>query len=493
MKTLKALALMASVFILVLGAAKGSWASPPLPDLTVTRIESVQQGLSCKLRITIANIGDGEIPQHEFMDIGVRVNNGSGNSNWGKLMLDAIDPARKLANPHSELTFIWDPPGHAHDNLLQGDNHIIVTVDCYRMLNESNETNNTLERTLTCRTLREGSVEKKSDVPHGRQIPVPALPDLTVVKVEEHFLCGLKITLANTGNGVLPPVAYDPSSNGVEIEVRNGTQRCSMMLRNADPMKKLSHPHSRLSFIWNPGGCAQKGLLPGKNRIKVTVDSSNMVVESNENNNSMERVISCPRYPTTPKQGASTRAYHAGTPLERRSSTSRRPLPPASLPDLTVTKIAKTPDCKIKITIANIGQGSLSPIDYDTGSGGVWLRMLNGNHNWGSMVLGQIDKQKKLLNPNGHITFIWKSNRRGCSKLLPGKNVIKVTIDTDNNVKESNENNNSLTKTLTCPLSPVKAIREPHKTPRKPLPREKVENFNKQKPVNQLKVVPKTE
>ncbi|GEM_PF-6665913 len=325
----------------------------------------------------------------------------------------------------------------------------------------------------------------------------PLLPDLTVVNVKSEKLlggaCRLKITLANTGNIDLPPVAYDPSTNGVAIQVVVNNQSAGAInLEGVDPTRKLSRPHSTLSFYWkNVRHYPHYYFLPDEtNHVTVTVDYNNMLPKSNERNNSLTRVLSCEKPPTVSDKVPSTTGKHGN-------------FRDYALPDLVVTKIEKTKDCRIRVTIANKGKGTFSPIAYDTGSGGVWIGMKNNNRYWGSMVLGSFDRGRRILNPNGTITFLWDSYNH--SKLLAGKNDIVVTIDTENNVKESNETNNSLEKVLFClepiqgphkmPRVPksegkVKPVQEPRKVPRVPTPREKVEGSMKRLPVNNFKNIP---
>ncbi len=117
-------------------------------------------------------------------------------------------------------------------------------------------------------------------------------------------------------------------------------------------------------------------------------------------------------------------------------------------PDLEVTKMWLGDNCQINITIKNNGPGKLKAPAYDLHNG-VAVQMYKKNKPWGGIRLGAIDKNKVLVNPGGTITHVWFPLAANL-KLPPGGTILKVIVDNNNVVMESNELNNSLTKKVNC-------------------------------------------
>ena len=118
------------------------------------------------------------------------------------------------------------------------------------------------------------------------------------------------------------------------------------------------------------------------------------------------------------------------------------------LPDLIVSHIKLIKDCKIQITIKNIGTAGVPDSGYDLNKG-AGIQMLKGGKAWGGIRLGAIDRSGFLKVPGGAVKHVWfpkaKNLELGC-----GTHSIKVIVDNNNAVKELNEKNNSKTVRLTC-------------------------------------------
>ncbi len=241
------------------------------------------------------------------------------------------------------------------------------------------------------------------------------LPDLQVTNVylKQHAYgdkCRIMITARNNG-GAVPPQQFDQSSVALlegagQVHVRGGYS-----LRAVDPGRKLSKPGGVLTFPWNA-----ILLEPGVYYFGAKMDSNNKIAEGNEGNNEMRPVR-----------------------LECVGETK---------PDLVVQNIRLVQGCKIEVTIANIGSGAVPDAGYDIHNGAV-IQMYRGNRPWGGIRLGAVDSQKKLARPGGRLSFLWFPNVSNLA-LTPGPNAIKLVIDANQAVEESNEGNNSLSRNLYC-------------------------------------------
>jgi hypothetical protein len=118
------------------------------------------------------------------------------------------------------------------------------------------------------------------------------------------------------------------------------------------------------------------------------------------------------------------------------------------LPDLTVTKIYLTKDCKVAVVVKNLGPGPVPDSVWTVHtpkSAGVYLYR-NGT-GWGGASIWLFDPAKNLKAPGGTATYT--SNLQ-----VSGTAGIKAVVDLWNVVAEANEGNNSLATKLTCGIQP---------------------------------------
>ncbi len=119
------------------------------------------------------------------------------------------------------------------------------------------------------------------------------------------------------------------------------------------------------------------------------------------------------------------------------------------LPDLTVTDIKLDKDCRIWAIIKNRGPGSLP--SYNTIAGQAAVRFYVGSKNNGYQ-LSYLDRHKKLVKPNGTL----RATPPGTLGTIPTFQSRRVRVVVDafaNRIKETNEHNNEMTKTLRCSSS----------------------------------------
>lgn len=117
-------------------------------------------------------------------------------------------------------------------------------------------------------------------------------------------------------------------------------------------------------------------------------------------------------------------------------------------PDLIVSDIRLIKDCKIQIMLKNIGNGGVPDSAYHK-TQGAGVQMYNGGKPWGGIRLFAIDPSKALKTPGKSISYVWFPGAKNL-QLGPGAHTIKVIVDNNNAVAESNEGNNTRTERLVC-------------------------------------------
>jgi len=167
----------------------------------------------------------------------------------------------------------------------------------------------------------------------------------------------------------------------------------------------------------------QAYLGPQDGRLEIKIDADNDVAESREDNN-----------------------FHFYVTLRFKGFPTAEQSP--RLPDLVVKDISLVQDCKMKVTIANVGAGGVPPAGYDM-SNGVGIQMYRFSDPWGGIRLGAVDPGGNLKSPGGTVSWIWFPGAANLN-LTPGVQSIKVVVDNNNAVTESNESNNHLTRRLNC-------------------------------------------
>lgn len=118
------------------------------------------------------------------------------------------------------------------------------------------------------------------------------------------------------------------------------------------------------------------------------------------------------------------------------------------LPDLIVRDIRLIENCKIQVTIANIGTAGVPASNYDLPDA-VAVQMYNGSQAWGGMILKMFDPAGNLKAPGGIATHVWFPDAANLN-LSPGTHTLKVIVDFHNKLTELNEANNTLTRRVTC-------------------------------------------
>jgi hypothetical protein len=120
------------------------------------------------------------------------------------------------------------------------------------------------------------------------------------------------------------------------------------------------------------------------------------------------------------------------------SSTTNRP---TGRSDLVIKGMGVNRDGKLVVTVANIGKGGVPARAYELqGKNAVTLMISRNGKSWGGVTLPKLDANKRLMKPNGRARYTFNLN--------PAGREITASIDASRKIRESNENNNSLTKSF---------------------------------------------
>ncbi len=166
---------------------------------------------------------------------------------------------------------------------------------------------------------------------------------------------------------------------------------------------------------------------------------------------------------TSPKTiTASIDMNHAVIESNERNNTKTKKLDPRK-PDLAITKISLDRDCKVNVTVKNMGPGPVNEmvwIHKDFKDTGLFLKV-NGK-NWGGATFRGLDESRRLSQSDGAV--VYRSNLT-----VKSQATVSATIDDKSLIKESNEANNQLSQALKCTqtsdLKPVGTVAPARMTP----------------------------
>ncbi len=245
----------------------------------------------------------------------------------------------------------------------------------------------------------------------------PNGPDLQPTQISLASGCGISFAIRNNGPGAVPEQGFGMTGPiSVSLSADNQAWGGSS-LGALDPHRALKNPGGQLETVFP---FTPRPLTAGLHTLTLSVASSE-VRESNERNNTLTRTVTCSASDAQPQPGATD----------------------PQGPDLQPTRIALADGCRIVVTLRNNGPGVLT----DQQLNATILSMQRGAAPWGGFALGATPSVQALKNPGGQIDVSWLAAAN--LRLPAGISSLKVDVKS-NNFAESNELNNSLTRTVTC-------------------------------------------
>jgi len=364
------------------------------PDLAVTEMTRTPDG---RVKLTIANEGPGYMPPQVWNEPphpsckAVLYRNGKP---WMQTTIRDMDPDGQLFYPDCFIV-------HTTRSLPAGTSKLRLVLDPGGRVREKRTGNNVMARTFKL----------------GR-------PNLTVSRLSLTPGGRVQIGLKNLGPGDLPEQVWS-SKAGCSLSVyRGGEFWGGANLRVIDPEKRLKRQGGGFIYTSNLR-------VRDQAEIKAVVDKENRVIESNELDNTLEKVL---RYE------------------------------PPSRCDLTVSQIFLTPSDKVSVTVKNLGPGEV-PEEVWTSKADCSVFLYRDGKSWGGANLKVLDAGRQLMSKGGEVTFT--SNLQ-----LEKTTRIKAVVDKENRVREENEGNNSLVKTLSpgetgsSEKKPLQPLKKPLRLPR---------------------------
>jgi hypothetical protein len=231
-----------------------------------------------------------------------------------------------------------------------------------------------------------------SPIPPQPEPQLVLLPDLTISDISLSDRGHIVVRISNLGKGSAP---YSVGTLAIYVDDR---------LAWKDSLGTLPDQ----TFL-QPGRFAlytTRVELVGRHEVRAVLDNEEKIVEENEENNALVKLLG----------------------EERREVKS--------LPDLSVTDLFLNPQRKLGVTIANIGD---SPLSLPGGN----LKILVDGSLKGSYALGSLSDQS-FLPAKGSLTLTTPLT-------IIGRHEIDAHVALPPEVKESNEENNSLMKILDGP------------------------------------------
>ena len=331
--------------------------TPRLPDLRISQISFTPD---CRARFRIENVGDDALPESVYRNEGGYVQRYLDGELSGQIMLGPLDPS------HSS-----QPPGGSREwtdgSQYRASNTIRYSLQ--RLGQEWDVANDSLQ----------------VQVPENCRVAVEQPPDLVVSDVALDNDCHLVVTLRNDGPGPMPQSAYDPLRSPSINFYKDGAAFGGWSLNSLDPNQALMNPGGTVSWT------RQTPALQGSMSIRVNIDAAHELAESNEGNNDFTKTLAC---------GESTPT----------------PTPAQALPDLAITRVSYTRDCRPAVRLENLGDAPLADSAYQA-TGGIRLERYVDNKPAGFVSLLSIDPGRSLRSL--HHPKVWIDD----SRLKAGRNV----------------------------------------------------------------------
>ncbi len=382
------------------------------PDLTIT---GMKLDKDCNVVVYITNKGPGIVtinPRSKVKTVDLFFK--KDGKNWGGTTHKLFDPRKRLLFPGGKIRVVTKIK-------IKKATKITAIIDFQKSVIEVNERNNVISKVFDCKK-----------------------PDLIIEKIYLDKNCRVRVAIKNIGKGKMSDDAWTNrrvKDTGVYLQL-NGKKWGGSTFKGIDSRKRLSKPGGRAIF---------KSNLKVRNEAKITatVDHLNRITESKENNNKKSVKLVCnktkelrPATSISPvqMQESNNNQHMQINPKQttQMDSMSRKEMIPNKA-DLVVDKLYLNKNCNVVVRVKNIGNAGIPKNLYKK----VQLNLSISGYNWGHINLSRYDKNKKLTKPGGYVVFVSKLNVQDAGE-------ITATIDNNEVLNESNENNNQYVKTLTC-------------------------------------------
>ncbi|NTW10393.1 MAG: hypothetical protein HGA26_03430, partial [Chlorobiaceae bacterium] len=208
--------------------------TPLLPDLS---IEDIRLTPDCRVVVRVRNNGPGNLPDNVWTDhqpksagVYLTIN---GNK-WGGGTIWNFDPARALKAPGGTAEFVSTLK-------VTSPSQVKAEVDIWNVVAEKNESNNWMQRSLSCFVPGPGPI---GPGPIGPGHIFPLLPDLSIDDIRLTPDCRVVVRVRNNGPGNLPDnvwTDHQPKSAGVYLTI-NGNKWGGGTIWNFDPARALKAP-----------------------------------------------------------------------------------------------------------------------------------------------------------------------------------------------------------------------------------------------------------
>jgi hypothetical protein len=250
--------------------------------------------------------------------------------------------------------------------------------------------------------------------------------------------CHVVATVQNRGPGALPDTAWQDRPT-IQF-YKEGAGFGGRLLLDAE-LENLRQPGATTTIT-----ATRK--IQGSAELRVHVDASNQLAETNENNNSMTRRITCTtaggKVEMRPVAMVEKRGRSGSLPDLAVTAIVARPIvqPTGPQPDLAVSGIGYDEDCRVTVTIRN--QGTAELVAPETLADRPDINLTIGGQPAGGFALGDLTMQE--LSAPGGTALVTHSGARWT---ISGTRKIEVYVSAGT-VSEANEANNEGSAVLTC-------------------------------------------
>jgi len=224
--------------------------------------------------------------------------------------------------------------------------------------------------------------------------------DLAITGMRVYKKNELLVEITNKGPGKIPNIYYQKNIPVLQI-YSDGKSWGEVSLAVLDPQKKLKEAGAKISVIV-PGYKVR-----GTQKIRAIIDSGNTLKEDNERNNELRAEL---------------------TAGEEK----------VSLPDLSIGNVYITRQNQVAVRLVNKGHAQISERYWQKNVPTIYI--YRNGRGWGGVTLKIFDPGKHLTKPGGEALYIFEN------LIVHGTETIKVVVDSQNTLSESDENNNEISK-----------------------------------------------